>query len=236
MDQAVGQFLIDYDRRAYNYRHVNKDTNTKTAVIVDTRSAFFLPLVIKNFMSILGPSWNLRVFHGRANETFLRRALAGWQIHFERLELHKLDQAAYSRLLKSEGFWRLMPEETVLVFQMDTVLFRPVPESAFRFDMIGAPCGRDTINGGLSLRKKSSMIRCIRAGVDEITITPDEPEDIFFTRRLRQDPQAIVPDKKTCAMFSAESTAHPQCVGGHGTDKYYLSSRQWRSMILHLRI
>lgn len=236
MDHAVAQFLIDYDRRTYNYRHVNKPTNTKTAVIVDTRSAFFLPLVIKNFMSILGPSWNLRVFHGRANEMFLRRSLPGWQIHLERLELHKLDQASYSRLLKSEDFWQRVPEEHILVFQMDTVLFRPIPESSFRYDMIGAPCGRDTINGGLSLRKKSAMIRCIRTGVEEIHSHPDEAEDIFFTRRLRQDNQAAVPDKKTCAMFSAESYAHPECIGGHGTDKYYLSSDQWRSMILHLRI
>ncbi len=128
-------------------------------------------------------------------------------------------------LLASRAFWEAIPERYVLIYQRDTVLFRPVPEETLAWAMIGAPCGSVetehwTLNGGLSMRRRQDMLDAI--GVID---RPDGlPEDVYFTAVLREMGRPL-PDRVTAGRFAVESAPDYSAlpVGVHGTDKPYLS-------------
>ena len=176
----------------------------RVAIIMDDRDDDVVRRVYANAITVLGPTWNHR---------FLRQHGGGW--------------AEYNRLFFSSEFWGGIPEAFVLIYQRDTVLFRRVPDAAFQWDMIGAPCGAIgtqhwTMNGGLSLRRRAAMLDML-----QIEDTTSEPEDRFFTRVLRHWGGRI-PDLQTAAQFAAESgpCIMGRPVGVHGTDKHYMSDEQ----------
>jgi hypothetical protein len=88
-----------------------------------------------------------------------------------------LVRRVYSQILLSPSFWRSVQAETVLVFQTDAFLCRTgIDAVANSYDYAGAPwylCekGRDRSsylceggNGGLSLRRRSNMLRLASSG------------------------------------------------------------------------
>ncbi len=172
----------------------------RVALIVDDRDDDVVRQVFANAVAVLGDTWNHRLIRARGDND----------------------------VLASGAFWESIPEEHVLIYQRDTVLFYPVPDAVLYWDMIGAPCGnvwvdgRWTLNGGFSLRRRSAMLDAI----DCVEREPDEPEDRYFTRGLRVM-GARVPGMETAARFCVESEPLYLCppVGVHGTDKPYLSDR-----------
>jgi len=239
MNDPVASFLLEQFQVRCAYQHRNNLTNRKVAVIVDTRQAFFLPYVIKNVASTLGAEWNVHVFHGLSNEAWLKAALSGWQIRWSSLGLDHLSKKTYNALFKSVEFWQLFPEDHILVFQLDSILFHRPLDSLLRFSMIGAPCGvnSETWNGGLSLRTKAAMVRVLQENPEEVREHPYEAEDVFFSRLLRKSIWSITPPLGVAVKFSAESLAPKDriCVGAHGTDKPYMPSSVWKELILHAK-
>jgi hypothetical protein len=222
MMYPYAEFLLDFDRKHRGLLHDNSPSNTRAAVIVESRPLFFLPMVLRNAMYFLGPSWNLHVLCGEMSEPFVQRALQGWNVHvFKVRGLHRMTSDQYSALLTSRPFWDLMPEERILVLQSDCILSSANVEAFLQYDFVGAPAGRFDeqfiINGGLSLRSRRKMLECIARAP-----FAGEPEDVFFTRTLRAM-GATLPDFATACRFAVESiyTEHP--VGVHGTDKCYHS-------------
>lgn len=216
------EFLIDFERKHRGMTHRNRPENTRAAVIVETRADFFLPKVIRNVMYFLGPGWNLRVLCGPQAHGYLGAALGGWEVTVTNLpELgRRLPTDHYNRILTSPAFWNHMPEEKVLIFQTDSLLCGPSVGQFLHYDYIGAPCGRFdeqyVANGGLSLRTRRVMLACLA----RVPAAPGEPEDVYFSRAVRQIGGAMA-DFETACRFSVESlyTAHP--FGVHGTDKYF---------------
>lgn len=222
MMYPYAEFLLAFDRKHHAYTHENRGTNTKAAVILESRPFFFLPMVLKNTMYFLGPDWNLHVLCGEMSETFIRQSVAGWNVRVLKVNnLYRTPVSVYNSILTSSQFWELFPEEKILIFQTDSLLCGHNIGEFLDYDFIGAPAVRFDehfiANGGLSLRTRLRMLECLArqsAGT--------ETEDIYFTRLMRELP-AKMPDFQTACRFALESvyTTHP--VGVHGTDKCYHS-------------
>lgn len=225
MQFDVGNFLVQ------NYWgkpcvHDYSSTNTRVAVLVETRPSFFLPLVIKNFCSTLGRDWNLHLFLTKPAADLVAKELPdiSYRLSIISLKQSKYGVAEYSRTLKSAEFWNYIKEPTVLIFQVDTLLLRPVPGWACEYDLIGAPCGdidnNMIYNGGLSIRSRAAMLKVIQSTPPQ----PDDlrPEDVWFTEEMKKAKCYSLPTTETAFRFAAESVAYEGCVGVHGTDKYYL--------------
>lgn len=220
-DGVAAHLLLRYANHAC--RHENRDSNTRVAVLVETRDSFFLPLVLKNFCCLLGDDWNFHLFLNERAHAFLRRRLPDFRYKWTPVHAHRLSTDQYSHLLRRRSFWEQIREETVMVFQADCLLLRPVPSWAEQFDMIGAPCGsigsgQHVYNGGLSVRSRRAMLSvALRSDQND---TERRPEDVFFTEALRERGGKL-PDLTTAHRFATEDvyTTHP--IGIHGTDKYY---------------
>lgn len=234
MQYDVGRYLTEFADAPV---HLNVANNDKVAVIVETRDCFFLPLVIKNFCSLLGNSWNVHLFVTPAALSLVQKQCEGFKFAVTLLDVKgRFGPVEYSRLLRSQEFWGSIAEETVLLFQVDSAILRPVPEWALTFDVIGAPCGvlkesEFIHNGGCSIRSKSAMLRVLAHSPD----LDDRPEDVFFTQEMRsmnaRQPVFKLADMQESAMFSAESIAVRTCIVVHGTDKYYLPGDVLRELV-----
>lgn len=217
----VGRHLVE-TYGPMECRHQNKDENTRVAVLVETRDGYFLPFVIKNFCHLLGDGWNFHFFLNEKAHQFLSKELPDLQYRLTPLQDKRMSPRQYSMLLRQPWFWEQIHEETILIFQADCLLLRPIPQWAEQYDMIGAPCGlvddvRCTYNGGFSLRKRTAMLEVV-AQVGPMDTTP---EDVFFTDELWKSSIYKLPSIKTASQFATESVYSTHCVGIHGTDKYY---------------
>lgn len=234
----------------------------RVAVIVEPRRHPYLRAVIRNHAAMLGPSWRVRLYTSAANAEWARASVGLG----DRLELRvlpvgidNLDHITYSQLLTSEAFWTELAAdgaEHVLIFQADTVLFRPWTEETegrwlAEYDYIGAnyfnpaevawyPVGG--IQGGLSLRRVSAMLRCVRevgwADIRRERVWCRLPpiadqrmfEDIYFTHAI-----AMLglrwPKKEIRKMFSIEAEYYERPFGHHGWNKPYFTERQMEEIV-----
>jgi len=220
MNYDVGVWLETFKNSPI---HKNSPDNTKIAVIVEPRKAYFLSLVIRNFMSVL-KGWNLCVIDGENNHDWVTEQLKGWEFQHIKLNIPNMTTTFYSSLLKSSSFWNIFKEEHVLIFQLDTLLIRDIPEELLKYDMVGAPCGdlrNFVMNGGLSLRKKSAMLSVINSNFH-----PTEIEDIFFTKHVKK------PSIDVCELFVENYVKdYATVIGVHGTDKPYLHPSVYEKLL-----
>lgn len=239
MNRAVADFFVKFNSLHKDFKTRHYDGSDKAAVIVESRDSHLLYDVIKEHMVQLGPGWNMHIFLTEANRLPVTSLLSGWKYTLHVIDTHQIDQKFFSVLCKNKAFWESIPEEHILMFQYDSILFRGMPTDIYQYDMVGAPCGRNTLNGGLSYRKKSAMIRVIEsaAGQKRINEDPYENEDIFFTDMLRNDPDGKIPTMDEARRYFVESHADPQAVGAHGTDKPYMQggTQGWTAMLCHQR-
>ncbi len=171
----------------------NISTSEKVAVIIETRQPGSLIPLVLHFASVLGPDWpvliytpteNFGSFH--ASHAIQRYVKAG------RIVIRPLADGVYfpnwdsvSEFITNKWIWEdLAPAEHVLVFQADSILcansVRSV-EDFFEWDLIGAPIKPELgigYNGGLSLRKRSTMLRVL----DEFDWKRDPEDQWFFAR------------------------------------------------------
>lgn len=220
----VGKFLLE-KYLLFPSRHENKQENTRVAILVETRDAFFLPLVLKNFIHLLGETWNFHLFLNEKVETFLSKELPEFKYRKTRIPHLRMTKEQYSFLLRQLDFWQQINEETILIFQTDCLLLQPIPLWAEQYDMIGAPCGvlyndRCIWNGGFSLRKKPAML--MTALEEEQNKQETRPEDVFFTNELWKKNCFHLPNIKTAFEFATENIYSTHPIGIHGTDKYYV--------------
>lgn len=228
-----GDILHEFRRRYRDLVVSNAPGRHKAAVIVETRSAYFLPHVLTNAAYYLQNDWNLYVVHSPANQSFVAECLRSWNVDTVTLNVPRLSTARYNELLMSDQFWDIFREEWVLVFQTDCLFCRPVADEFFNYGYIGAPCGPDfsVLNGGFSLRHRPLMKRAIKECRERIQ---ESVEDFFFTRAAALL-NSRVPDVHTASRFSVESLFGDIPVGVHGTVKFYLPEETVVTLANHLR-
>ncbi len=111
--------------------------------------------------------------------------------------------------MKSSELWKQFPEEKLLVFESNSIMCGSNIGEFDEHDFIGAPMGTPDgffLHGGFSLRSRRKVIECIVKGKSP----SEEPEDVFFTRMMRQI-GAATPDFETASRFAVSSVfeAHP---------------------------
>lgn len=207
-------------QQAINYEQnvVIPYEQTKVATIIETRNLPHLAPLILQFITVLPPDWPVVAWCSPENIEVLRQVPAiARNVADGRLDLrlfpHQFDihdQEYLSRFLTKPWLWEALEREWILFFQSDSMLCSKSPQKIddwLGFDWVGAPWEDSPNakggNGGLSLRKRSSMIK--------LTSNPDiaredygDPEDVWFSKHLHELPGVKWPTEHQ-AKFSVEN-------------------------------
>jgi hypothetical protein len=180
----------------------------------------------------MDPSWDMYVFYGSSSRSFAKEAtqdITGRKLFLLPLDTDNLTPQQYNELFKKAEFWNRVDAENILVFQTDAVI---CPASDYKidqftkYDYIG--CATEhcvkVINGekpeddhyfygvgGLSFRKKSFMMKCIRDNPD---VKAAFPEDVFFSNCVAESPNKPI-DGYELSRFCSQTSFQKKSWGAH---------------------
>jgi hypothetical protein len=142
-----------------------------TAIIIEPRKHQALSFVLNNFLENLSDEWNIIVFHGNNNHSYLLNIIENQlknyvnRIKLINLGIQNLTINDYNNLLKSRKIYDFVPTETFMIFQTDTMIipkYKHYINYFLKYDYVGAPWINKLVgNGGLSIRKKTKMLQII---------------------------------------------------------------------------
>lgn len=198
---------------------------TYTAVIIEPREHKALEFVLHNFFKNLSEEWGFIIFHGKLNKNFIENIVFNKLNTFKhridkliQLDVDNLTIRDYEKICKSSYFYKCIPTEIMLIFQIDTMIFeenKNLINNFLKYDYVGAPWQNGMVgNGGLSLRRKSKMIEITEKVDTNFTLH----EDNYFCYQ-----NAVVlnrPSFKDAQQFSVETIFHEKSFGIHSPWKY----------------
>ena len=238
-NSLVEEYLYKLDKFIGNNIHKNNETNNRVAVIVEPRQHNLLGPIIKNVMYFLNDypklkhQWNLHIFGGTNNKDYIDRILPNWKYEFTCLGMENITADDHNILLRQTFFWNQIREEHILIFQTDSFMFRPLNDDFLKYNFCGASIlnymartpKNIGMNGGFSLRRRSSMLECCKYDVKTVNKyrkfhdKPEIPneyymaEDIYFWHILEYLNKDMLPMTKTIE-FSIEAPPLPQEYSG----------------------
>ncbi len=173
-----------------------------TAIITEPRIHPAWKLVLNNFLTNLDERWNFIILCGLSNHEYLIDLVENnFREHKERITIYQINVVnfivhEYSNFMLNKQIYNLIPTETFLTFQLDTLISAKYKDYIYDFmeyDYVGAPWKKQHIpnlyvgNGGLSLRKKSAILHALDN--DTYNIKYLENEDIYiFHFTLKTNP------------------------------------------------
>jgi len=215
------------------------------AVIVEPRKHAALRFVVSNFRKHLKiENWPIYMIHGTKNSEYAKEQLKNIEnITFINCGKGNFQIEDYSAYLTSEAFWNLFPRqiENILIFQTDTLLFGPDIDPFLKYDYVGAPWkwNKKSGNGGLSLRKKSSMIEAIQHNDKQLhqKKIKRHPEDVFYAKYLYNHihnknngkESYKLPSFAVAKRFSVESSFHKNPLGIHKCWRH-MKGKRWKTL------
>ncbi|TGO57304.1 hypothetical protein BCON_0067g00250 [Botryotinia convoluta] len=147
----------------------------KVAVIIeDSYRPEVIPLVL-HFGSVLGPTWPILIYTSIedvarfSTSAALSRYLKQGLIQIRNLPQTVLftDLKARNKFMTDTWLWEnLAPAEHILLFDSDSMLCSNAATSVddfFAYDLVGTPVKDKGHRGGLSMRKRSSMLRVLES-------------------------------------------------------------------------
>ncbi len=237
LNAHVGQFY-ERDHALHGHKTIvkNNDLRDRAVILIEGRSVFWTKHVMKRAMRVLGDSWNYYVVETPSGTASNREAFRACNIGYRTLDMPNITRDHYSCLLKTVEFWNMFREEHLLIIQTDSIVLRPLPDHLLTYDIVGAPCGEDVLNGGTTLRRRSAMIDVLTRHTADFIDNPEEPEDITFCRAMRKYPSEYrIPTLELCARFFYESgpvPPHPVSCA-HGTTKNW--GAEWKKLLQDVR-
>jgi hypothetical protein len=149
--------------------------SNKIAVILDPRFNSLMEAVIRNFMYFMNPlEWNLCIISYSGYENQIKSIFPNCifmpideKYIYMKNNVPNITLKSYNEIFLSTAFWKNIPGEHILIFQTDCIMFKMFPDYFLYYDYCGANYYNQGsilyggINGGCSLRKKSTMIECI---------------------------------------------------------------------------
>jgi hypothetical protein len=156
--------------------HFNGTITNKAAVIIETRFRTNLVPLILHFGSVLGPSWPILIYTSpEAVSQFSTSASLARYLKSGIIQVRLLPQTtlftnsdSVNQFMTQAWLWEdLAPAEHILIFQSDSMLCANAARSVddfFEFDFVGAPIRKNLgkgYNGGLSLRKRSTILKIL---------------------------------------------------------------------------
>ena len=177
----------------------NNDNSAKSAVIIEPRNHKHLIGVIKQVMSKLGDTWNLRIFGSDKNEANIKENIKGTYTFINMHIDDFVSPDAYSLFMQSKQFWDKIAEEHIIIFQTDSFILSNNYGIPLQYGFIGAPYfygynihsddridinapikGGYNINGGFSYRNKKVMLDCINNVTTNDIINYRKKHDLHF--------------------------------------------------------
>ena len=208
----VPRVSLAYQRPAYAQYNVSK-----VALLIENRPYPFLAPLMLHFISVVPPDWRFRFMGSDESVASINESIAiRHQVDIGKLDLTYIPSNMsvastefISRFLTNLWLYEtvLQPAEWLLVFQSDSILCansRQNLDDFLDYDWVGAPwnpSGRFGGNGGLSMRKVSSIIEVLR---DQVRLEGSEPEDVWLTDRLGDRPGAKMANGSLSLTFSGE--------------------------------
>lgn len=203
-----------------------------SVVIVEPRQHPHLEYAMRNALHFLGAEWGLEIYVGNRNESFARELTRNWgEVRIRCLGVDDLNTRSYNQLKKSHQFWESVDAEHVLWLEPDCVLCRSGIEEYLKFDYVGAPWPQYLAlspkcrvgNGGLSLRRKSAMLRIAQSANPDSNIFL--AEDMFFCANMVlcniERPHSYrLPTVEQASRFAVEAVFNSRPLGLHKAWKY----------------
>ena len=119
-----------------------------TAVITEPRIHRAWKLVLNNFLTNLDERWDFLIVCGLLNKDFLIELIeTNFKEHKHRITIHQLNienftHKEYSDFMVDSLIYELIPTETFLTFQLDTLISGKYKDYIYDFieyDYVGAP-------------------------------------------------------------------------------------------------
>lgn len=200
-----------------------KVTTKFTAIILEPRKHRALSFVVRNILTNLDSRWSVIIFHGTTNSEWVQELLKKdldefvSRITLKNLGVENLNNSMeYSKFLTNRDFIEMIPTETFLVFQTDSMINPAHKDLWLKFldyDYVGAPWPWDWLkvgNGGFSLRKRSTAL----AIIDRFGPYKGKFEDHFYSQGCEKL-GANKPSPEMAREFSIEQIYHPFSFGIH---------------------
>ena len=229
-------FLIDGAKEGFETKESFDDyplpaipvkSNSKyTAVMVEPRKHPALEFVINNFLDNLDEQWSMVIIHGNLNEKYIMDIITRLSdINKSRIQLvnigvDNLTIAQYSEMFYNPLFYNYIPTETFLIFQTDSMILKENRSQIYDFinyDYVGAPWANNmgllgkmgVGNGGLSLRKKSKMVKLLdfknRARHKNVYGKYIAEDQFFCGYYTQKEVPLLKPTLQKATLFSMES-------------------------------
>jgi hypothetical protein len=210
----------------------------RSIVLMEPRLHPYLEYVLRNTLYFAGEGWGLEIFAGPDNWDYLKKLTRDWgAVRFHDLKTESLSSTQYNSLKKSADTWRILNSETLLWIELDCLLVQQGIDDFLEWDYVGAPWHPEVAispncrvgNGGLSLRKRSAMLRIAEDSKNNPAPNPSPSviytEDMYFCINMQLcnqlQPGAFkIPDVETASQFSVESIYKPSPIGLHKTWGY----------------
>jgi len=226
-----------------NYREDQKQNNIKpyyilwnnqniykfkySAIIIEPRiNDILFELVLSNFFKNLDNRWCFIIFHGNLNKNNLLNLInqkfenEKHRIILYNMNIDNLTINQYSLILLSKDIYNYIPTEMFLIFKLDTLIsdiYNYKIYDFMKYDYVGAPWSDGGVgNGGLSLRRKSKMLKLINNTIFNKDNLP--AEDGFFSDNLHN---LYKPNFEKAKEFSIESIYYPFSFGMHDYIKHF---------------
>lgn len=215
----VPSITLDYGVHGERPKIYNE---TKVALLIENRPNPILAPLLLHFMSVVPPDWRFRFMGSIESVHSINQSLAiRNQVAIGKLDLTYIPanmstagQEMISRFLTNLWLYEtvLQPAEFLLVFQTDSMLCANARDSInnwLEYDWVGAPWnpqGQGGGNGGLSLRKVSSIIDVLHK---QTRADNSEPEDVWLSVRLGARPNANLANGSLEIQFSGEMHGGP---------------------------
>jgi hypothetical protein len=200
----------------------------RVAVILEPRDHPVVYNLLRWTIHLLAPEgWRFIVYVGTNTAEKIQNLVTELEVEdwvtISHLGRDNLTTKEYSNIFMSPLFWENIPQEHILIFQSDSVLLDGKLDQFLSYDYVGAPWSDYMVhliklptsvgNGGLSLRRKSGMLRAINSKFPMSRKMDGYPEDLYFAYRRRQ--LLNIPSAEVAIQFSVEGKFYESPRGYH---------------------
>lgn len=170
-------------------RKIDLPSDKKSIVMIDNRHFSYWQPTLNSAIKYTSNDWGIEIFVSKKYDQFAlvkkfldstgrRTRLNHYDMHFNKKHKHR----SINSLLKQETFWETIEAESIFFIQPDGVVCRNGIDEFLKYDYVGAPWshrpdGLVQGNGGMSLRKRSFMLDCLK----NYHKHDNDPEDVYFS-------------------------------------------------------
>jgi hypothetical protein len=205
----------------------NVEEGKMSVCLIEFREHPYMRSVIHNMCNVYGgTNATMYIIHGIDNETYIKRVIGDMKnVKLIKLDIHNVNISKYNELMTSYDLYVHIKTEFVLMFQMDTLIRKRIPDKFFQYKYVGAPwamyakdierapnvvLGKKLVgNGGFSLRNVDRMKEICK----NVSYTSNRMnEDVYFTNNMSHEE---IPSVDIAKEFSVEMIYYDDPVGMH---------------------